>query len=67
MVRFIVGTVIAAGLGKINTEDVSRAIRSGVWDEDARKYIMCAPAHGLVLKDVDYGNDFKMSWERSSL
>ena len=63
MVRLIVGTVIAVGLGKVTKEDVISALNSGVWDESVRKYIVCAPAHGLMLKDVKYEHEWEdMEW-----
>ena len=50
MVRNIVGTVIAVGMGKIGYEDFQRIVESG----DRRLAGVKAPARGLFLIDVLY-------------
>lgn len=67
MVRFMVGSMVAAGLGKITTKDVANALYEKEWDETAKKYIMCAPAHGLMLRDVNYGESKKFDWITSNV
>lgn len=68
MVRFLVGAIVAVGTGKLEPEDVGRALDSGHWNVSAgetirRKQFECAPAHGLMLMDVDYGDDITLDWQ----
>jgi tRNA pseudouridine38-40 synthase len=66
MVRFLVGALAAVGTGKLEVHDLERALASGNWEilghEDRRKQFKCAPAHGLVLHTVDYG-DLAIDWQ----
>jgi tRNA pseudouridine38-40 synthase len=50
MVRNIVGTLVAVGLGKLAPEDVCRILRG----KDRNRAGATAPAHGLALIDVEY-------------
>ena len=50
MVRNIVGTLVAVGLGEITPQDVCRILRG----KDRNRAGATAPAHGLVLIDVEY-------------
>jgi len=50
MVRAIVGTLVAAGRGKIDAEEFGRILES----RDRTKAGPTAPAHGLFLKEVNY-------------
>jgi tRNA pseudouridine38-40 synthase len=52
MVRSLVGTLLQAGLGKITAEDFGEIIRA----RDRRKAGMSAPAKGLFLMDIGYGD-----------
>jgi tRNA pseudouridine38-40 synthase len=66
MVRFLVGTLVAVGYGKLDLEDIQRALETGRWEisddqSGRRKQFECAPPHGLVLKEVDYG-DIPFDW-----
>ena len=68
MVRFIVGSLVAIGNGKLELDDIQRAIDTGSWDiiddpSDRRKQFECAPAHGLVLTQVDYGDEVFFDWQ----
>lgn len=51
MVRFLVGAVVAVGQDKLSVDDVDRLLETGVRRENEFE---CAPAHGLVLHDVEY-------------
>jgi tRNA pseudouridine(38-40) synthase len=66
MSRFIVGALVALGTGVLELDDVQRALDIGNWNipgkEDQRKQFTCAPAHGLVLKSVEY-NDIPIDWK----
>ena len=62
MVRFIVGTIVACGLNKIDLEDVQIALQNPEYAETLKSHVLCAPAHGLVLNDVDYGPSKKFQW-----
>jgi tRNA pseudouridine38-40 synthase len=58
MVRFLVGALVAVGRNQLTTQDIVHALESGdrgnmTWE--------CAPAHGLVLHDVNY--DDHIDWQ----
>jgi len=59
-VRFLVGALVAVGAGKLDCDDLRRALETKSWgitgQESGRKEFQCAPAHGLVLTSVDYGS-----------
>jgi tRNA pseudouridine38-40 synthase len=50
MVRIIAGTLVAAGLGRMTTDDVARVLETG----DRTLAGQTAPAHGLTLVEVFY-------------
>jgi tRNA pseudouridine38-40 synthase len=50
MVRAIVGTLLLAGMNKINEEEFSEILKS----KDRSEAGMSVPAHGLYLTDVEY-------------
>lgn len=50
MVRTIAGALLAAGRGELTTEEIARAVETGV----RSKLIVTAPAHGLTLVEVHY-------------
>lgn len=50
MVRNIVGSLVTAGRGMIDPDDIPRIIAA----KDRREAPLCAPAHGLYLTDVEY-------------
>jgi tRNA U38,U39,U40 pseudouridine synthase TruA len=66
MMRFLVGALVALGTGKLELDDLERAIETGNWNlpghADRRKEFQCAPAHGLVLRHVNYG-DIPIDWQ----
>mmetsp|Transcript_33900 Transcript_33900/g.73488 ORF Transcript_33900/g.73488 Transcript_33900/m.73488 type:complete len:510 (-) Transcript_33900:15-1544(-) len=65
MVRFLVGSIVAVGLGKLPIEAVEDALRKGVWEEDGgkgKKDVICAPSHGLVLDDVKFEEGIEFDW-----
>jgi len=55
MCRGIVGTLVQVGLGKFSSEEVRAMLEA----KDRRAAGMTAPAHGLVLWKVFYGNTKK--------
>ena len=68
MVRFLVGSLVAVGDGKLEVEDIERAIETGSWGipgdpRGRRKQFECAPAHGLTLTHVDYGDNIAFDWQ----
>lgn len=65
MVRFLVGALVAVGTEKLELEDLDRAVETGSWetaDGTTRKEFKCAPAHGLTLRHVNYG-DLPIDWQ----
>jgi len=56
MVRNIVGTLAAVGLGEQNVQWVSEILKSG----DRRAGGIAAPPHGLTLVSVDYPSSFEI-------
>ena len=56
MIRKIVWTLRAIGLGLMGLEDVETAFRE-------YRPVPSAPAEGLVLVDVDYGRDLGFEWD----
>lgn len=52
MVRFLVGSLVAVGLGTLHPMDIDRALRTGSFDP--RRKPQCAAGYGLVLVDVAY-------------
>lgn len=62
MVRFMVGSIMAVGMEKIKIQDIERALATGIWEEEARKYVQCAPPHGLMLKHVKYEEHCLNDW-----
>jgi tRNA pseudouridine38-40 synthase len=50
MVRSIVGTLLAVGLGKLNSEDFQTIIKA----RDRSRAGQSVPAHGLFLTDIGY-------------
>lgn len=58
MVRIITGTLVYAGLGKIDVCDIEKIIN----DCDRRKAGITAPPQGLYMYDVEYDEKFKINW-----
>lgn len=50
MVRSLVGTLVAAGLGRFDAEGIRRCLRTG----ERTALVQTAPAHGLFLERVFY-------------
>eukprot|EP00532_Pseudo-nitzschia_australis_P009342 CAMPEP_0168170314 /NCGR_PEP_ID=MMETSP0139_2-20121125/4111_1 /TAXON_ID=44445 /ORGANISM="Pseudo-nitzschia australis, Strain 10249 10 AB" /LENGTH=1065 /DNA_ID=CAMNT_0008087803 /DNA_START=283 /DNA_END=3480 /DNA_ORIENTATION=+ len=68
MVRFLVGSLVAMGNGTLELGDIERAIETGSWEipndpSGRRKEFQCAPAHGLTLVRVDYGEEISFDWQ----
>jgi tRNA pseudouridine38-40 synthase len=68
MVRFIVGSCVAVGSHTLTLDDIRRALETGTWDipndqNGRRKEFECAPAHGLVLRHVNYGDYISFDWQ----
>lgn len=67
MSRMIVGALVALGSERIDLETFERAIEHGNWDipetPDKRVQFTCAPAHGLILKSVQYDKDVEFDWQ----
>ena len=55
MVRFIVGSLVSVGQGKLSKDDVALALLSGAFECKPE----CAPAQGLSLTDVNYEHKFE--------
>jgi tRNA pseudouridine38-40 synthase len=55
MVRFLVGSLVALGLGKIKKEDIVHALETGSFDPRQRP--PCAPGNGLLLAAVEFKSD----------
>mmetsp|Transcript_33382 Transcript_33382/g.48677 ORF Transcript_33382/g.48677 Transcript_33382/m.48677 type:complete len:460 (-) Transcript_33382:52-1431(-) len=71
MGRFLVGTIVAVGHGKISVDDVKYALDHGIWESEkeggkGKKQHICAPAHGLVLNDVQYDDEINFHWTGSN-
>ena len=67
MVRLIVGALVAVGQNKLQVEDIASALKTGKWDipddtEGRRHQFIRAPAHGLALHSVEYG-DVQFDWQ----
>jgi tRNA pseudouridine38-40 synthase len=52
MVRFLVGSLVAVGMGTLYPMEIDRALRTGSFDPGRKP--QCAPGCGLVLVDVSY-------------
>lgn len=63
MVRFLVGAVVAVAQGKLSVADLKQLLETGSRKECDD--FECAPAHGLVLCHVDYG-DILIDWKNAS-
>lgn len=65
MVRFLVGALVAVGCGKLTVGDIEQALAQGTWEakDGKRKEFECAPAHGLTLTHIDYGEDIVFDWQ----
>ena len=72
MVRFLVGTIISYGTNDDRPlQEVVDALTLGEWkvndNNDVSTYPrLCAPANGLVLDHIDYGNKWVFSWISNS-
>ena len=74
MVRFIVGTIVAAGLQRVSEDEVKSALENGSWsssyesdgniNNNKSNKIFCAPSHGLVLEKVYYPDEFQFHWKQ---
>jgi len=63
MVRFVVGAIVSAGFGQIDSDEIRRALEVGVWDDSSgKRQRMCAPSHGLVLQTVHYPDELIFEW-----
>jgi tRNA pseudouridine38-40 synthase len=51
MVRYLVGSFVAVGSGELSCQDIENALQNGYF---STKKPPCAPAHGLVLKEVKF-------------
>jgi tRNA pseudouridine38-40 synthase len=62
MVRFVVGSLVAVGTGRLSYDIVRRALETGAWEDSNGDTVQftCAPAHGLVLTKVGY--DLPIEW-----
>lgn len=64
MVRFLVGSMVAVGQGKLEEDAVLDALANAKWDEaNNNKTPLCAPPRGLTLVDVAFDkNCGKLEW-----
>lgn len=53
MVRMLVGALVAVGQHRLNEDDIRTALITG--ERPGTSALACAPAKGLVLVNVDYG------------
>ena len=60
MVRFLVGALVSVGLEQHGSLDLN-SLKQALEHPTSTKSFQCAPAHGLVLHDVNYGVD--MDWQ----
>ncbi len=61
MVRFLVGFIVFYGTNSKTTslQQVHDILSKGEWDDVPR---ICAPAYGLILEQIEYGNDLEFNW-----
>jgi len=64
MVRFLVGALVSVGLEQHGSLDLN-SLKQALEHPTSTKSFQCAPAHGLVLHDVNYGVD--MDWHFAQL
>mmetsp|Transcript_9870 Transcript_9870/g.14531 ORF Transcript_9870/g.14531 Transcript_9870/m.14531 type:complete len:423 (+) Transcript_9870:203-1471(+) len=63
MVRFLVGALVDVGRGKLSLEAFKTAVMHQSFPEGYQKS-ECAPAHGLSLVEIDFGDKLdKESWK----
>ncbi len=74
MVRFLVGTIVLYGTDdNRQLQELSDALTLGEWkvnhqkNNNSNKTVatntrLCAPANGLVLDNIDYGDKWKFNW-----
>ena len=62
MVRFLVGLMVHYGTNPTNTslQQVQNILSTGEWSSDIPR--KCAPANGLILEKIEYGEDIKFNW-----
>ena len=66
MNRFLVGALVAIGYGKLSIQDLERALETGSWVDPItgkRPQFQCAPAKGLTLAEVSYGDETIIDWQ----
>jgi tRNA pseudouridine38-40 synthase len=68
MVRFLVGACVAVGSHKLELHDIQRVLEQKSWDipndkVSRRLEFECAPAFGLVLRHVNYGEHVSFDWQ----
>jgi tRNA pseudouridine38-40 synthase len=51
MIRFMMGAMIAVGKGQLSIHDINVMLKTG---QRSRKEFECAPAHPLILQNVQY-------------
>jgi tRNA pseudouridine38-40 synthase len=61
MVRFLVGSIVGVATDQLQVHDLERALQTG---SRGNIQIECAPAHGLVLKEVEYDMDMDIDWQQ---
>jgi tRNA U38,U39,U40 pseudouridine synthase TruA len=59
MVRNVVGAMLAVSCGTLKVSDIEGVFAAGVWagGESHKTAAMPAPAHGLTLERVFYGDE----------
>ena len=63
MVRFLAGVAISAGFGKVSAADIKAALENGERETSFAKHkVICAPANGLMLSNVEYDENVKFAW-----
>ena len=59
MIRFMMGAMIAVGKGQLSMDDIPTMLLTG--QRIDRKEFECAPAHALILQNVQY--DIPIQWQ----
>ena len=71
MVRFLVGTIVQYGTNdEKSLQEVHHALSFGEWrstNNSTSNVRLCAPANGLVLDHIDYGDKWRFTWMVNSI
>ena len=62
MMRYLSGTIVSAGLGKLFENEVESALAKGKFESNVANNMSCAPANGLILSQVEYDQSIEFQW-----